>query len=880
MNDHAAKTCQPPGAEQNRNARANIIVRGARTHNLQSIDLSIPRQSLTVITGVSGSGKSSFAFHTLFAEGQRRFLGTIAGRSRAYLDQLPRPDVDSVEGLPPVISVSQQRGRQNSRSTVATLTEILDYMRLLYARLGTIYCPKCQIPVTAISPERIISQLLEQPERTKLMLLAPMVHGKKGKHRSVFEQIFKDGYVRARVDGDIIDISDLPELDKDQPHTIEAVVDRLVIKPDVRSRVADSVDHALRLGDGMCIAVLQQDGNWVDRLFHRDHTCESCNESFPSLEPATFSWHNPLGACEQCEGTGIQNSRCETIEENETERDSEPLRDAPCPQCHGTRLNRLARNVKINQIPLPELLSLPLEKAKRWLIELPKTFDDKLDRLMASKLVEPLYSRFDFLDAVGVGYLSLNRNAATLSGGELQRVRLARCLGTQLQGGCYILDEPTAGLHHQDTARLMKILRQMVQQGNTVICVEHDLDVIQEADYVVELGPKGGKEGGELLFSGSPQNLKKANCTPTGRYLNDTSSENISCPKTLKPDATTSFISLKDVTLHNLKNVSITIPSGFLTCVSGVSGSGKSTLILDALAPLMKQLLAKNRFLKKGEEQVIECTEQELGNLHCGQQIEKLLLVDQTPPGKNARSCPATFSGAWDHVRKILAQTKLAKIRGYGASRFSFNSAKGTCKQCKGQGNIRLKMNYLPDALVTCPECLGKRFNPQTLAVRFKGYSAADLLEMTIDEASDLWTDISTITERLEPLRQIGLGYLCLGQPASSLSGGEAQRLKLAREMSLELKNSLLILDEPTSGLHAADISKLLQSLLAIKEKGNTIVIIEHHPMILAAADWCIELGPGAGLQGGNVLQCGSTAHDLLTAPADPKTIEFNRKQQ
>lgn len=855
MKEKNGQPAPVPSATQGAISQANIVVRGARTHNLQAVDLSIPRQTLTVITGVSGSGKSSFAFHTLFAEGQRRFLGTIAGRSRTYLDQLPRPDVDSIEGLPPVISVSQQRGKQNSRSTIATLTEILDYLRLLYARLGVIHCPKCQIPVSAVSPERIVSQILEYPERTKLMLLAPMVVGKKGEHRSVFEQIFKDGYVRARVDGEIIDISDVPELDPHQPHTIEAVVDRLILKPDIRSRLADSVDHALRLGDGMCIAVFQQDGIWTDRLFHRDHTCQLCNESFPALEPRTFSWHNPHGACPKCEGTGHDNKNPEAESQQETQETSPVL---PCPQCHGTRLNRLSRNVKTNGVILPELLSFSLEKAKQWLNELPDAFEENLDQLMATKLVEPLSSRFDFLDAVGVGYLSLDRSAETLSGGELQRVRLARCLGTQLQGGCFILDEPTAGLHQQDTARLLKIFREMVRQGNTVICVEHDLDVIREADYILEFGPEGGKQGGKLLFSGSPQELKKCNNTATGQYLNDESFEFVSQIKTKPSDQDSPFLTLENSTLHNLQNASIRIPLGAITCVSGVSGSGKSTLILDALAPLMKQLVTKNRFRKRDSEPFHDISEPEHGTLSCKQQIDKLLLVDQTPPGKNARSCPATFSGAWDHVRKLLAQTKLAKIRGYGASRFSFNSAKGTCEQCKGQGKTRLKMSYLPDTQVTCPECLGKRFNPQTLAVKFKGFTTADLLEMTIDQAMEIWSEVSTITQRLEPLQQIGLGYLCLGQPASSLSGGEAQRMKLAREMSLELKNSLLILDEPTSGLHAHDISKLLRSLLAIQENGNTIIIIEHNPMMLAAASWHIELGPGAGLQGGNVLHCGN----------------------
>jgi len=842
--------------------QGKIIVRGARTHNLQGIDLSIPRQSLTVITGVSGSGKSSFAFHTLFAEGQRRFLGTIAGRSRAYLDQLPRPDVDCIEGLPPVISVSQQRGSQSSRSTVATLTEILDYLRLLFARLGTIYCPECQIPVTAVSPERIVAQLLEQPERTKLMLLAPMVREKPGEHRAIFEQIFKDGYVRARVDGNIIDISDVPELDKNQPHTIEAVVDRLVIKPDIRSRLADSVDHALRLGDGMCIAVLQKEGAWHDRLFHRDYTCENCDQSFPPLEPRTFSWHNPHGACPACEGTGVEKVDSGTVDPGTVDPDSadpgsadpgsEDHEEVNCSTCQGSRLNQMAGSVKVQQKKLTELLSLPLENAKQWLLSLSESFEDKIDRLMATKLVEPLVSRFEFLDAVGVGYLSLDRNAGTLSGGELQRVRLARCLGTQLQGGCFILDEPTAGLHKQDTARLLTILQEMVRQGSTVICVEHDLDLIRAADYILEFGPAGGKQGGKLLFAGSPNELKNATDTATGKYLNLCSSEEASKQEKRAFDEKAASITLGNVRLHNLKNVSIQIPFNQLTCISGVSGSGKSSLILDALAPLLKEHLLA-RLYPRRERPALH---QELGTLHCDQPFEKLLVVDQTPPGKSARSCPATFSGAWDHVRKLLAQTKLARIRGYNTGRFSFNSSSGTCPQCKGQGNIRLKMKMLCDALVTCPQCQGKRFNPQTLAVKYRGYSPAELLQMTIDEALEMWADITTITQRLEPLQKIGLGYLCLGQPASTLSGGEAQRLKLAREMSLEIKNSILILDEPTSGLHAADISKLLETLQAIQSQENTIVIIEHHPMILSAADSHIELGPGAGQQGGNMLQC------------------------
>ncbi len=553
--------------------RGEIVVRRARTHNLREINVTIPRQRLTVITGVSGSGKSSFAFHTLFAEGQRRFLGTMTGQSRACLDQLPKPDVDRIEGLPPVISVSQQRGPQNSRSTVATLTDILDYLRVLYARLGTIYCPECQIPVTAISPERILSQLLDEPERTRLMLLAPMVREKPGEHRALFKQIFKDGYVRARIDGEIIDISDVPELDGNRPHTIEAVVDRLVIKPDIRPRLADSLDHALRLGDGMCLAMVQKEGEWQERLFHRHYTCGSCNRSFSPLEPRTFSWHNPQGACPDCEGTGIRKAGTETDETDETnETGQRDQAQAACPACHGRRLNPVASAVKVNQLGLPELLSLPLEKAKAWLRSLPDSYEDQVEHLISLKLVEPLISRFEFLDAVGVGYLSLNRSTQSLSGGELQRVRLARCLGTQLQGGCFILDEPTAGLHRKDTARLLNILREMVRQGSTVICVEHDLDFIRAADHLLEFGPAGGKQGGKLLFAGSPEQLRKKADTATGKYLADAADDasdekNFPAFKT-SDNHTRGLITLEHVTLHNLNDVSIRFPISELTAVS------------------------------------------------------------------------------------------------------------------------------------------------------------------------------------------------------------------------------------------------------------------------------------------------------------------------
>ncbi|MCA8982204.1 MAG: excinuclease ABC subunit UvrA [Planctomycetaceae bacterium] len=838
-------------------ARSVIQITGARTHNLRDIEVRIPRQALTVITGVSGSGKSSLAFHTLFAEGQRRLLRTLSGRSRSWLAALPRPDVDSVAGLPPVIAVRQEQLRPGPRSTVANITEVLDYLRVLYARSGVVYCPQCQIAVVAQTCEQIISSLLQHPAGTKMLVLAPLVRETSGDPRQMLERIAREGFVRARINGEIVELGETGEYNAPGKHSIDVVVDRLILREDIRSRLAESVGQALRIGNGSCIACIQQSGEWLDSIFQTHLCCPRCDRTFPPLEPALFSWSTPQGACPVCTGTGQWQTLPATTQDefDEAEEDvaSVDLRGEErqsCPACKGRRLNEFSSHVRVAGITLPDLLSWPLPRAEAWLRHLSEQATSPETSLMLRQLTEPLLYRMEFLRGVGLSYLSLDRAADTLSGGERQRARLARCLGTQLQGSCYMLDEPTAGLHAHDADRLIEILRRLSAEGNTVICVEHNLRVVLAADHVIELGPGGGRAGGEVIFQGSPAELR-ASTVPTGIAIQQAESPRGNQPAfQVTPSELAAFplVRLNEARLHNLKSVSIQFPLKHLICVTGVSGSGKSTLILDALAPLVREAVSS---------QSLHQQRQANGQLSLDEPVTQLNIVDQSPPAKQSRSCPATYSGMWQDVQKILARTRAARIRGFGSGRFSIHSRQGTCPECQGRGEMQVKLSLLAENRMICPVCRGRRFNPATLTVKYQGRDCAELLRMTIDEALEFWSEYDSIVRKLKPFQEIGIGYLSLGQTARSLSGGEAQRMKLALELALPRPGSLLILDEPTSGLHWRDVSRLIDCLRRLVKSGSSIIVIEHHPLMLSASDWHIELGPGAAEQGGEILYCG-----------------------
>jgi excinuclease ABC subunit A len=890
-----------------------IHIAGARTHNLKNIDVSLPRRALTVITGVSGSGKSSLAFQTVFAEGQRRMLRNLTGSGRSWLSALPRPDVDAISGLPPVIAVRQEQLRPGPRSTVANVTEVLDYLRVLFARVGVLHCPECGLPILATTAEETVAALLRHPPGTKLLLLAPVVRAQPGDHQAAWERMEREGFVRARVNGEIIELGEPLDLPPEQPHTLEAVVDRLILKEEIGSRLSESVQQALRLGEGCCVASVFQEGHWRDEVFQNQLACPGCSRVFPPLEPSLFSWSNARGACPRCAGTGElsaieetdqawleEDGSTPTLNVDQEDGDASSTGKSPgkkstpategepfeipvvCPDCRGSRLNEVATHVRVAGKTLPELLALCVPDARGWLRTLPESAEAGHEQELLRKLIEPLLYRLEFLEAVGLGYLSLNRAAETLSGGELQRARLARCLGTQLQGSCYILDEPTAGLHARDVGRLLEILRKLTAAGNTVICVEHHLDVVAAADHIIELGPQGGRQGGEVLFQGnlaalSATQVPTAHAFQLSAHVAD-SPESVPQSEESAVDGSPAAVStlntqgmpgvrdggtrapaarirLLEVRLHNLKNVSLEFPADRLVCVTGVSGSGKSTLILDALAPLLREAIQSGRSRLAGGER---------GNLEVEGQISALNVVDQRPPGQQSRSCPATYSGMWHEVQKVLAKTRTARVRGFGPSRFAIHSRQGTCPECRGRGERTIPVSLLGEQREVCPVCGGQRFNPATLSVQYQGRHCGDLLRMTIDEALDFWQEFASIVRKLKPFQDIGIGYLTLGQSARALSGGEMQRMKLARELSQPRPGSLLILDEPTSGLHWLDVGRLVTCLWRIVEQGSGLLVIEHHPLLRAAADWWVELGPAAAEAGGRVMHSGPTARLAL----------------
>ncbi len=903
--------------------RRAIRVRGARVHNLRDLDVDIPRDALILLTGLSGSGKSSLAFDTIHAEGRRRYIEGLSTYARQFLDQLERPDVDLIEGLPPTVAIDQKSGSANPRSTVATVTEAYDYLRLLYARAGAPQCPKCGTPIRRQAPEQVVDQVLALGEGTKVLVLSPMIRGRKGQHLDTFRAIREARLMRARVDGQVLEVdAEPPKLAKTKVHTIEAVVDRLVVREGIRPRIAESVDLALKLGEGTVILAVQAGDTWADRISSIHYACPSCGTSLGELEPRTFSFNSPHGACKACGGLGsfsrfvpdlVVPDRSKSLDEGavaawaalppagRAEAGADPtlgsflkrqklsrltpLDDWPrtalgsffageigvfpgilpdlerqfaaaktharrsalesfrsevtCPDCLGARLRPEARAVMVGGLAIHNLTALSVVAARVFLGSL--RFDPTLERV-GPPLVAEVDSRLAFLDEVGLSYLTLDRGADTLSGGELQRVRLATQIGSGLVGVCYVLDEPTAGLHPRDTARLLASLFGLRDRGNSVVVVEHDEATIRAADWVIDLGPGAGPDGGLVVAQGPPGALVVSGDSATARHLRGETPPPLGSPDRLA--ASPGAIVIRGATEHNLRGVTATIPLGCLTCVTGVSGSGKSTLIHDILS----------RAARRHLEQVGPRSGRHEGVDGLGA-VDKLIAIDQSPIGRGPRSTPATFTGVFDEIRKVFAKTREAKVRGYLASRFSFNVKGGRCETCQGQGVRKVEMNFLPDLYVLCEACEGLRYNPQTLECRFKGRSIGDVLQMRVDEARALFDAIPKVARPLEALREAGLGYVALGQSSTTLSGGEAQRVKLAAELGrVATGRTLYILDEPTTGLHFADVAALLAVLHRLADLGNTLVVIEHNLDVIRTADWVVDLGPEGGEGGGRLM--------------------------
>ncbi|MFP5112665.1 excinuclease ABC subunit UvrA [Bacillaceae bacterium C204] len=917
-------------------AMEKLIVKGARAHNLKNIDVTIPRDKLVVLTGLSGSGKSSLAFDTIYAEGQRRYVESLSAYARQFLGQMDKPDVDAIEGLSPAISIDQKTTSRNPRSTVGTVTEIYDYLRLLFARVGHPTCPIHGVEISSQTIEQMVDRILEYPDRTKMQILAPVVSGRKGTHVKVLEDIKKQGFVRVRVDGEMLDLSDEIELEKNKKHSIEVIIDRIVVKEGVSARIADSLETALKLGEGKVIVdVIGQE----ELLFSENHACPHCGFSIGELEPRMFSFNSPFGACPECDGLGsklevdidlvipnrdltlkehaiapweptssqyypqllaavcdhfgvdmnipvkeipehllekvlygggrekiyfryendfgqVREGNIEfegvirNVERRYKETSSDFIREQmekymgqqPCPTCKGYRLKKETLAVLINGRHIAHLTDLSIEEAHQFFTEL-KLSEKEMQ--IAKLIFREIIERLGFLINVGLDYLTLSRTAGTLSGGEAQRIRLATQIGSRLTGVLYILDEPSIGLHQRDNDRLIGTLQNMRDIGNTLIVVEHDEDTMLAADYLIDIGPGAGVHGGEIISAGTPAEVMADPKSLTGQYLSG--KKFIPLPlERRKPDGR--FIEIKGASENNLKNVNVKLPLGLFIAITGVSGSGKSTLINEILHKSLAQKLhhAKTR---PGEHKSIKGIDY----------LEKVIDIDQSPIGRTPRSNPATYTGVFDDVRDVFANTNEAKVRGYKKGRFSFNVKGGRCEACRGDGIIKIEMHFLPDVYVPCEICHGKRYNRETLEVKYKGKNISDILDMTVEAAVEFFENIPKISRKLQTILDVGLGYITLGQPATTLSGGEAQRVKLASELHRRSQGkSFYILDEPTTGLHVDDISRLLVVLQRLVENGDTVLVIEHNLDVIKAADYLVDLGPEGGDKGGTIVATGT----------------------
>ncbi len=812
-----------------------IVIKGAREHNLKNLDVEIPRDKLVVITGLSGSGKSSLAFDTMYAEGQRRYVESLSAYARQFLEQMGKPDVDSIEGLSPAISIEQKSTSHNPRSTVGTVTEIYDYLRLLFARVGRPSCFNCGEEITSQTVQQMVDAIQALREGTKFQILAPIVRGRKGEYRKELLEMRRAGFVRARIDGHMVELAEDVALDKQKKHTIEVVVDRLVMKSDqtLARRLADSVEMALKLASGL-VGVLTDAGKTM--LYSNKLACIRCGISYPEITPRVFSFNSPHGACPACDGIGyVVLSDCPE-EQDFTQMDR-------CPHCKGARLKPESLSVKVGQRSIAELTELSVRDAA----EIFRNLDlSERERTIAQRILKEIQERLGFLVNVGLDYLTLERPAATLSGGEGQRIRLATQIGSGLVGVLYILDEPSIGLHQRDNRRLLQTLLRLRDMGNTVVVVEHDAETMSVADHVIDLGPGAGTHGGEVVAQGTPKDIARNQASLTGRYLRGDLV--VTLPKRTRKAK--GFVTVVGARKYNLKGINVRIPLGLLTCVTGVSGSGKSTLVLEVLFHSLSQLLYQKR------PRIDGCKE-----IHGVDALDKVIDIDQSPIGRTPRSNPATYTGLFTFIRDLFANLPESRVRGYKPGRYSFNVQGGRCEACEGGGLIKIEMHFLPDIYVTCEVCKGQRYNRETLEITHKGRNIAQVLDMTVDDALDFFQHIPHIKNKLQTLHDVGLHYIKLGQSATTLSGGEAQRVKLSRELSKRATGrTLYILDEPTTGLHFADIQRLLDVLDRLVEAGNTVLVIEHNVDVIKNADWVIDLGPEGGEQGGEIVVEGSPA--------------------